>query len=97
MGAVYSKRWLISHKNMEKEDFYLPLDYAAPKRLSSIPPFMQVFCVIFALFFLLVTEKDDQTCFNAETNDFDQQTACRANLSLVEIHNTWLRLELIYF
>ena len=25
-----------------------------------------------------MTEKDEKTCFNAETNDFDQRTACRA-------------------
>ena len=29
-------------------------------------------------FFPLVTEKDEKTCFNAETNDFNQRTACRA-------------------
>ena len=32
----------------------------------------------FLSFFLLVAEKDEETCFNAETNDFDQQTACGA-------------------
>ena len=45
-----------------------------------------IFCVIFALsflfsfFFLLATEKDEKTCFPAETNDFDQQTVCGASI-----------------
>ena len=48
-----------------------------------ITPVMHVFCVIFVLSFLfsafpLVMEVDNKTCFNAETNDFDQQTACIA-------------------
>ena len=25
-----------------------------------------------------MTEKDEKTCFNAETNDFDQRMACEA-------------------
>ena len=46
------------------------------------------FCVIFVLSFLfsfffsvIDRKKDDKTCFNAETNDFDQQTL------LVKIYN----------
>ena len=49
------------------------------------PPLMNVFLLIccafqscFFLFFPFVTEKDEKTCFNAETNNFDQQSACRA-------------------
>ena len=48
---------------------------------------MQVFVLFlrFLFFFLsyfpLVMEKDDKTCFNAETNYFDQQTACGAPVS----------------
>ena len=33
---------------------------------------------LFSSFFPLVMEKDEKTCFNAEKNDFDQQTAFRA-------------------
>ena len=40
-----------------------------------------MFCVIFMFFFLflpLMTEKYEKTSFQAETNDFDQRTVCRA-------------------
>ena len=42
------------------------------------PPFMHVFLVFLILFFPLVTEKVQKTCVNTKTNDFDQQTACKA-------------------
>ena len=32
--------------------------------------------IFFLSFFPFVTEKDEKTCFDTETNDFDQQTAC---------------------
>ena len=44
---------------------------SAPCSLVKINPFLSFFC----LFLPLVTEKDEKNCFNAETNDFDNQTA----------------------
>ena len=43
--------------------------------------FLCYFCAFLAFFFLflpLVTEKDEKTCFKAETNGFDQQMVCGA-------------------
>ena len=59
----------------------LPLK-VTPKRWYT--PFMHVFVLFLRLpffflsFFLLVTEKDEKTCFNRGTNDLDQQMACGA-------------------
>ena len=36
------------------------------------------FSFLFSFFFLLVMKKDEKTCFNAKTNDFDQPTVCKA-------------------
>ena len=36
------------------------------------------YCCLSYFFVSWVTEKDEKTCFNAETNNFNQRTACRA-------------------
>ena len=40
--------------------------------------YFYVFLSFFFLFLPLMTEKDEKTSFQAETNDFDQRAACRA-------------------
>ena len=41
------------------------------------PLLLHVFCA-FLSFFPFVTEKEEKTCFNSETNDFDQGMLCGA-------------------
>ena len=46
-----------------------------------VDPFNACFSLLFLhfpFFFLLVMEKEKKACFHAETNDLEQQKACRA-------------------
>ena len=43
-----------------------------------MPRRLLVKIICFGVKIPFVTEKEEETCFNAETNNFDQQTACGA-------------------
>ena len=62
------------------------------------PPFHSCFFVLFLRipFFRLVTEKDKKTCFNAETIDFDQGTACEAPIRWLKYTTEGVREVLLY-
>ena len=42
-----------------------------------------------------MTEKDEKTCLNAKTNDFDQRTACGAPVRWSKFHNRYLTMAII--
>ena len=67
------------HKCLKNTDVTLN-SWLTPQSWSTPGENMCYFCIFFSFFvlFLLVMDKDKKTYFNAESNDFDQQTACGA-------------------
>ena len=47
-------------------------------KTSFMHVFLVIICAFLSLCFPLVREKDEKICFYAETDDFNQPTACRA-------------------
>ena len=70
-GAPYAIRWL---KNKFFALNWIEIIYM----LFTLNLLIIMHFFSFSFLFPLVMEKDEKTSFNAETNDFDQQTACEA-------------------